>query len=186
VSRPVRSQLTRGNFGHSPGIESSRAGGERSGRSIGETSTDYLPFLGTVLVHLLAAALFRAISPSSFPPRPSSSSSSSSSAIPSTSSSSEPTLPRIPTVYIRCPSPFPQVEAFVSLCVNWYNLDLEAVEGGMKEGLQTYLDHQLHRRDGGEDGREVKAVLVGTRRGDPHGGAFFFSFFAFSRAQSPS
>ncbi|GAA5872610.1 hypothetical protein JCM8547_003709 [Rhodosporidiobolus lusitaniae] len=68
-------------------------------------------------------------------------------------------LPPIPTVYIRCASPFPQVEAFVSLCVDWYGLELEAVEAGMKEALGSYLERN----------EAVKAVLVGVRRGDPHG-----------------
>ncbi|GAA5840657.1 hypothetical protein JCM11251_004178 [Rhodosporidiobolus azoricus] len=108
----------------------------------------------TVLIHILAACILKHLQ----------STSTASAAAASSSSSSPPSLPRIPTIYIRTPSPFPQVEAFVSLCVGWYSLELEAVEGGMKEGLQVYLDHQKAR-----GGREVKAVLVGTRRGDPHG-----------------
>ncbi|GAA5913574.1 hypothetical protein JCM6882_001690 [Rhodosporidiobolus microsporus] len=114
----------------------------------------------TVLIHILAACILKHLHPSAFP--------SSSTSAPSSSSSAAapPTLPLIPTIYIRTPSPFPQVEAFVSLCVGWYSLELEAVEGNMKESLQVYLDHQKARKGGG---REVKAVLVGTRRGDPHG-----------------
>ncbi|GAA6008732.1 hypothetical protein JCM10207_001701 [Rhodosporidiobolus poonsookiae] len=108
----------------------------------------------TVLVHLLAAALLRRL-----PSLPSSSSTASSTPHPP-----PPPSLSIPTVYVRCPSPFPQVEAFVSLCVAWYALELEAVEGGMKQALGEYLDRRNAR---GAD--EVKAVLVGTRRGDPHG-----------------
>ncbi|GAA5963632.1 hypothetical protein JCM21900_000202 [Sporobolomyces salmonicolor] len=106
----------------------------------------------TVLVHLFAASLLHHLSPS----LPSSSSSSSAS-----SPSSSP-LP-LNTIYVRCPSPFPQVEAFTSLCAARYRLALDAIEGGMKTALQGYLDR---KRAIGED---IRAVLVGTRRGDPHG-----------------
>ncbi|BGP14229.1 hypothetical protein JCM10213_005880 [Rhodosporidiobolus nylandii] len=119
----------------------------------------------TVLIHLLCASFLHHLSPSSFSPSLSSPS-------PSSSSSSAPRLPPIPTIYIRTPSPFPQVEAFVSLCVEWYNLDLEAREGGMKEVLQGYLDARPAQSEGeGErkGGSRVKAVFVGVRRNDPHG-----------------
>ncbi|KAI5475514.1 FAD synthetase [Pseudohyphozyma bogoriensis] len=46
-----------------------------------------------------------------------------------------------------------------------YNLELVPVEEGMKEALATYLEDEKAR---GDD-EEVKAILVGTRRGDPHG-----------------
>ncbi|PRQ69889.1 hypothetical protein AAT19DRAFT_11542 [Rhodotorula toruloides] len=115
----------------------------------------------TVLVHLLAAAILRRQNPSLID-SPSSSS--------PTSSAS---LPPIPTIYVRCPSPFPQVEAFVSLCARWYALELEAVEGGMREALQVYVDRRKSSLalSNGTEGRrgEIKAVLVGTRRNDPHG-----------------
>lgn len=108
-------------------------------------------------------------------------------------------LPRILAVYVRCVSPFPQVEAFVTLCARWYHLELDAVEGGMKEALQTYLDRRRATRstaptrrrrsvdgapaptangkksgaeahDAGEEEEEqIKAIMVGTRRTDPHG-----------------
>jgi FAD synthetase len=42
-----------------------------------------------------------------------------------------------------------------------YNLDLYRFGGGMKGALEEYL---------GDGGKGVKAVLVGTRRGDPNGG----------------
>lgn len=99
---------------------------------------------GTVLVHLLAASIFRHLA-----------------------LSSPAAVPSIKCVYVRCPSPFPQVEAFVTLCTERYHLDLEAVEGGMRDALEVYL-----HRHASESGGGIKAVLVGTRRGDPHGGAF--------------
>ncbi|GAA5982397.1 hypothetical protein JCM11641_006970 [Rhodosporidiobolus odoratus] len=112
----------------------------------------------TVLVHLLCAALLHHLHPALFFPASSPSSPSTSSPPPPS-----PVLLPLPTIYIRTPSPFPQVEAFVSLCVSWYNLELEAQEGGMKEVLQGYLDRRSSK------GKGTEAVLVGTRRGDPHG-----------------
>lgn len=73
-------------------------------------------------------------------------------------------------MYIRCSSPFPQVESFVELCKERYALDLDAVEGGMKEGLASYIGSK--RRTDGAPG--IEAILVGTRRGDPHGGTSRF------------
>ncbi|KAL8278084.1 hypothetical protein RQP46_009544 [Phenoliferia psychrophenolica] len=103
----------------------------------------------TVLIHLLAASFLRRL-PSPSP----------------TSSSSSSSPPRIQCVYVRCDAPFPQVETFVDVCEERYHLQLEAVEGDMKHALKQYLDHKEPK---------IEAVLVGTRRGDPHGallGAF--------------
>lgn len=153
----------------------------------------------TVLVHLLAAAVLvrssrtapNGVDPRAIDPPPASS--------PQDSS----TLPRILAVYVRCVSPFPQVEDFVTLCARWYHLELDAVEGGMKEALQTYLDRRRtlaaataaarstapRRRRSVQDGapeptangkeigvdgdgteeEQIKAIMVGTRRTDPHG-----------------
>lgn len=80
---------------------------------------------------------------------------------PSSPSPPRPTLPPIQTVYVRCPSPFPQVEAFVALSTTWYHLALVAIDDGMRAGLQTYLDLKQPA--------PPKAILVGTRRNDPHG-----------------
>ncbi|KAK9767964.1 3'-phosphoadenosine 5'-phosphosulfate sulfotransferase [Basidiobolus ranarum] len=66
---------------------------------------------------------------------------------------------KIKAVYIRTPQPFDEVEEFVKICVRRYGLDLISTPGPMKQGLQTYLDRRP----------EVKGVLVGTRRTDPHG-----------------
>lgn len=54
------------------------------------------------------------------------------------------------------------MEEFVLDSVKVYNLDLWRFGGGMKAALEEYL-----KCDGGKD---VKGVLVGTRRGDPNGG----------------
>ncbi|KAJ7628378.1 hypothetical protein FB45DRAFT_36816 [Roridomyces roridus] len=122
----------------------------------------------TVLLHLYAGALARRLS------------------------SSEPTKP-IPALYIAIPSPFPSLETFIEECARSYNLDLfqcrppsERVESvvtpaasagadyiasapkavgkakgaeGMKQALQMYKD----------EFPSIDAILIGTRRSDPHG-----------------
>ncbi len=82
----------------------------------------------------------------------------------------------IRTVYVTCLSPFPEVEAFVDESVTRYNLDLVKVPGPMKEGLEKYLEILSTRRKSkwrntkpDDVEPNVSAVLVGTRRGDPHG-----------------
>ncbi|GAA5989610.1 hypothetical protein JCM5350_003192 [Sporobolomyces pararoseus] len=104
----------------------------------------------TVLIHLLASALLRTA--------------------PTTTrtTTSQSSLPPIPTIYIRQPSPFPQEESFTSLCQSRYNLELSAVEGkSMKESLRDWIEERKSRL--GLEKGEIKAVLVGTRRTDPHG-----------------
>jgi 3'-phosphoadenosine 5'-phosphosulfate sulfotransferase (PAPS reductase)/FAD synthetase len=70
--------------------------------------------------------------------------------------------PPIRSVYVLCPSPFLEVEEFVEASIKAYNLRLVRVSGSMRVALQAYLDT--------EEGEGVEAVLVGTRRNDPHGG----------------
>jgi len=129
----------------------------------------------TVLLHLLAASLGRRGSLASRP---------------------------IPAVCIPVPSPFPQLEAFIHETAREYNLDLfqcpidepelpvETVAGpatpgpaatngpvsgtgaklkakggeGMKRALEAYRDEFPH----------IKAILIGTRRSDPHGATLTF------------
>ncbi|KAK4047763.1 3'-phosphoadenosine 5'-phosphosulfate sulfotransferase [Microbotryomycetes sp. JL221] len=112
----------------------------------------------TVLVHLLAAVALRKAATSKL------------------SSQTSLQLPRLKSVYVRCLSPFPQVEHFVNACTETYNLDLMAVEGGMKEALQEYLDkvgrNSMQKNlstTNGNESKQVEAILVGTRRNDPHG-----------------
>ncbi|RIA89860.1 hypothetical protein C1645_771250 [Glomus cerebriforme] len=69
-------------------------------------------------------------------------------------------IPNIQALYITSPNPFPEVEEFVKECIDRYCLDLITIEGDMKPALEKYLE----QRPG------VKAILVGTRRNDPHGG----------------
>ncbi|KAG8981602.1 3'-phosphoadenosine 5'-phosphosulfate sulfotransferase [Tulasnella sp. 427] len=95
------------------------------------------------------------------PPRPS----------PGAGSSSSPLPTLMQAVYITCPSPFPEVEDFVDHCVARYQLELVKVPGPMKEGLVRYLDV---RKEGGVEEKDIEAIFVGTRRGDPHGGKLDF------------
>ncbi|PMD13673.1 adenine nucleotide alpha hydrolases-like protein [Hyaloscypha hepaticicola] len=63
------------------------------------------------------------------------------------------------SVYIISPHPFKEVDAFVDDSVTAYNLDLARYAMPMKEAFKLYL----------EEHKKVKAILVGTRRTDPHG-----------------
>ena len=87
-------------------------------------------------------------------------------------------------LYIPCPSPFPALESFIKTSACSYNLNLfqcipplapdntSSVEsagdgkrrgkGGeeMRRGLEVYKEKYPN----------IKAILIGTRRGDPHGG----------------
>jgi FAD synthetase len=70
--------------------------------------------------------------------------------------------PPIRSIYITAPNPFRALESFVLSSAETYGLDLYRFGGGMKAALSQYL--------GCGGGRGVRAVLVGTRRGDPNGG----------------
>ncbi|KAL1409661.1 3'-phosphoadenosine 5'-phosphosulfate sulfotransferase [Vanrija albida] len=69
--------------------------------------------------------------------------------------------PFIRSVYFTSPNPFPEMEAFVIESVNRYALDLYRFGGGMKAALSEYLSCL--------GGSEVRAILLGTRQGDPNG-----------------
>lgn len=90
-------------------------------------------------------------------------------------------LPPIPSLYITCKSPFHEVDDFVVDSIPRYNMKIVQLEGGMKEGLTRYLDgdgvemtaRNSHRSGAGRNSthkRQVKAMFIGTRRTDPHGG----------------
>jgi FAD synthetase len=70
------------------------------------------------------------------------------------------TLTSIPSVYIISAHPFPEVETFVSSTTVTYSLDLKRYAQDMKTAFEDYLQAQP----------KVKAIFVGTRRTDPHGG----------------
>ena len=93
---------------------------------------------GTVLVHLVAAVLSRR----------------------STDLSPSQQHQQLKALYVRCPSPFPQVEEFIRTSSAYYDLDLVRISAGMKQALSEYKKSHS----------AVEAVIVGTRRTDPHGG----------------
>ncbi|KAJ9060835.1 3'-phosphoadenosine 5'-phosphosulfate sulfotransferase [Entomophthora muscae] len=68
---------------------------------------------------------------------------------------------KAPSIYIETPNPFDEIETFVSASANLYQLELFKAEGPMKVGLAHFLSKKP----------EIKAVLIGTRRTDPHGGS---------------
>ncbi|CAG8602643.1 5921_t:CDS:2 [Acaulospora morrowiae] len=65
----------------------------------------------------------------------------------------------IQAVYITIPNPFPEVEEFVNESVLRYGLNLVKIGGPMKKALKTYSECYPN----------IKAILIGTRRKDPHG-----------------
>jgi FAD synthetase len=67
--------------------------------------------------------------------------------------------PKLQSVYIISPHPFAEVDSFVDDSVTRYSLDLARYEMPMKEAFKLYL----------EEHKNVKAIMVGTRRTDPHG-----------------
>ncbi|GMK58182.1 hypothetical protein CspeluHIS016_0502140 [Cutaneotrichosporon spelunceum] len=69
--------------------------------------------------------------------------------------------PPIRSVYFTAPNPFPTLERFVIDSATRYRLDLWRFGGGMKSALSEYL--------GCGGGKDVRAILLGTRQGDPNG-----------------
>jgi hypothetical protein len=65
-------------------------------------------------------------------------------------------------VYFTAPNPFPALEAFVIQSASAYAMDLYRFGGGMKAALGEYLACR--------GGKEISAILLGTRTGDPNGG----------------
>ncbi|KAI8600621.1 hypothetical protein EDD21DRAFT_395639 [Dissophora ornata] len=64
------------------------------------------------------------------------------------------------SIYVTHKNPFGQVERFVDDEIERYNLDLLRIPGPMKKALGEY--HELKS--------DIVAIMVGTRRDDPHGG----------------
>jgi len=67
--------------------------------------------------------------------------------------------PHAKSCFVTPPQTFPEVDTFVTSCAMRYNLDVERISLPMKPAFTQYLQHHPH----------VQAVLVGTRRTDPHG-----------------
>ncbi|KAF9904728.1 FAD1 flavin adenine dinucleotide synthetase [Linnemannia zychae] len=66
----------------------------------------------------------------------------------------------IASIYVTDKNPFGQVERFVDDEIERYNLNLVRIPGPMKKALEEY--NKLNAN--------VKSIMVGTRRDDPHGG----------------
>jgi len=77
------------------------------------------------------------------------------------SSASEDYTQPIQSVYIQARDPFQEVEDFVESSSAVYSLSVARYAKPMKEAFADYL----------ADRPQVKAIFVGTRRTDPHGGA---------------
>jgi FAD synthetase len=67
---------------------------------------------------------------------------------------------KISGLYIRCQSPFAEVDEFVNHCQTVYNIDLITVDNSLKNGLGAFLAERP----------SIKAILIGTRATDPNGG----------------
>ena len=115
-------------------------------------------FPGTILLHLYAAALAKR------------------------------TIPlEVPALYIPVPSPFPALEAFIFHAARVYNLSIfTCTPPRFVETSRRFGDAS---NDGAENMREalelyrarfpaVEAILIGTRRTDPHGGAPSTTWYA--------
>lgn len=68
---------------------------------------------------------------------------------------------KLQAVYIVSPHPFAEVDDFVVSSAAEYRLDISRYTLPMKQGLETFLT----------DRPGMRAIFVGTRRTDPHGGA---------------
>ncbi|CAJ0843094.1 162_t:CDS:2, partial [Entrophospora sp. SA101] len=68
-------------------------------------------------------------------------------------------MPKIQALYIKHSKPFPEVEEFIEESIKRYNLDLVIIEESMKKALEKYSELKP----------EVKGILIGVRRNDPHG-----------------
>lgn len=84
-------------------------------------------------------------------------------------------------LYVKCEQPFQEVETFIEQTVDAYDLDLVHLGGPMKTVLSTYLGPSSYFDEdpitgtpgsvsGVAPGHGVKAMFIGTRRNDPHGG----------------
>lgn len=70
--------------------------------------------------------------------------------------------PSLHSILIPPPHPFPAVDTFVESSSAYYHLSLSRYSSlSMKEAFREYLEGT---------GKGIKAIFVGTRRTDPHGG----------------
>ncbi|KAI9888973.1 MAG: 3'-phosphoadenosine 5'-phosphosulfate sulfotransferase [Vezdaea aestivalis] len=74
--------------------------------------------------------------------------------------STTPLPSRLQSIYIISPHPFAEVDTFVTSSAATYALDLHWSTLRMRQAFERYLSYE---------GKNVKAIFVGTRRTDPHG-----------------
>lgn len=70
-----------------------------------------------------------------------------------------PAVTPVPTLYVRCDSPFPQLEEFIHQAASFYRLSLRTITKDMRTALAEYKSACP----------QVEAIVIGTRRADPHG-----------------
>ncbi|CCG81210.1 putative FAD synthetase [Taphrina deformans PYCC 5710] len=70
----------------------------------------------------------------------------------------------IKSVYVSIKDPFTEVDEFVISSAEQYNLEVVKIQKPMKEAFAEYL----------YDNPTIRAILVGTRRNDPHGAHLSF------------
>lgn len=68
---------------------------------------------------------------------------------------------RTPTksLYIKCRSPFKEVDDFVDSSAKYFNLDIETKELSMKQALEEFINQN----------KKIKVIIIGTRESDPNG-----------------
>lgn len=62
-------------------------------------------------------------------------------------------------LYVREGDPFPEIETFINRSIESYNLDNMTIEGSMKSSLKDMMEKRP----------QVKATILGMRKGDPGG-----------------
>ena len=63
------------------------------------------------------------------------------------------------TCFVTPPTSFKEIDEFVNQSASLYHLEIERIALPMKEAFTAYLEQYP----------QIKAILVGTRRSDPHG-----------------
>ncbi|KRT83722.1 hypothetical protein AMK59_3739 [Oryctes borbonicus] len=61
-------------------------------------------------------------------------------------------------MYVQSSNPFPEVDHFIEMVRDFYNLDIVTIPKGVREGLESFLESRSN----------MKACLMGTRRTDPY------------------
>ncbi|KAK2763339.1 hypothetical protein FQN54_009975 [Arachnomyces sp. PD_36] len=121
-----------------------------------------------VMLILFLSSLHQPAEPATYSPTSTSTSTTTTTSTPSqpTSTSPEPHPTTIPAIYALPPHPFPSVESFVLSSSLYYHLSLTRYTTSpptttLRSAFTSYLHLHPH----------IRAIFVGTRRTDPHGGS---------------